>query len=158
MLNKHQPDKIHLTIHQSDNEAEVLRVERQVQRIASIGIKPGVNLLVGADKIASVKSVYMRLGKLLKRDQIILVPQRFSNTPTPKQLASVTEGKPFQSPTCLLKCQRPTNFCSVSWDKRVNSCSFAPNKVSMESLDYKGMLMALVKVIWEKCRINSKKT
>ena len=151
MLDKHKPDKIHLTIHQPDNEAEVLRVERQVQQIASIGIKPGVNLLVGADKIASVKSVYERLGKLLNNDQIILVPQRFSNTPTPKQLASVANGKPFQSPTCLLKCQRPTNFCSVSWDKKVNSCSFAPNKVPLETLDYAGLIKALEKVKWKKC-------
>ena len=151
MLDKHQPDKIHLTIHQPDNEAEVQRVERQVQQIASIGIKPGVNLLVGADKVAQVKSVYERLGKFLNRDQIILVPQRFSNTPTPKQLASVANGKPFQSPTCLLKCQRPTNFCSVSWDKKVNSCSFAPNKVPLETLDYAGLIKALEKVKWKKC-------
>lgn len=152
MLDKHKPDKIHLTIHQPDNEAEVLRVERQVQQIASIGIKPGVNLLVGADKIASVKSVYERLGKLLNNDQIILVPQRFSNTPTPKQLASVAGGKPFQSPSCLLKCQRPANFCSVSWDKKANSCSFAPNKVPLETLDYRGLMQALEKVEWKKCQ------
>ena len=152
MLDKHKPDKIHLTIHQPDNEAEVLRVERQVQQIASIGIKPGVNLLVGADKIASVKSVFERLGKLLNNDQIILVPQRFSNTPTPKQLASVAGGKPFQSPSCLLKCQRPANFCSVSWDKKVNSCSFAPNKVPLETLDYAGLVKALEMVKWEKCQ------
>lgn len=152
MQDKHKPDKIHLTIHQPDNEAEVLRVERQVQQIASIGIKPGVNLLVGADKIASVKSVYERLGKLLNNDQIILVPQRFSNTPTPKQLASVAGGKPFQSPSCLLKCQRPANFCSVSWDKKVNSCSFAPNKVPLETLDYAGLVKALEMVKWESCQ------
>ena len=152
MLTMHKPDKIHITIHQPDNEEEVNRVERQVQRIASTGIKPGVNLLVGADKIASTKEVYERLGKLLNSDQIILVPQRFSNTPTPKQLASVAGGKPFQSPSCLLKCQRPTNFCSVSWDKKVNSCSFAPNKVPLETLDYAGLIKALEIVKWEKCQ------
>lgn len=152
MLDKHKPDKIHLTIHQPDNEAEVLRVERQVQQIASIGIKPGVNLLVGADKIASVKSVYERLGKLLNNNQIILVPQRFSNTPTSKQLASVSGGKPFQSPSCLLKCQRPMNFCSISWDKKVNSCSFAPNKEQLKSLDYRGVIEALEQVKWKSCQ------
>ena len=152
MLTKHKPDKIHITIHQPDSEAEVNRVERQVQRIASIGVKPGVNLLVGADKVASTKEVYERLGKMLNSDQIILVPQRFSNTPTPKQLASVAGGKPFQSPSCLLKCQRPTNFCSVSWDKKVNSCSFAPNKVPLETLDYAGLIKALEMVKWKKCQ------
>lgn len=148
----HKPDKIHITIHQPDNEAEVNRVERQVQRIASIGIKPGLNLLVGADKVDAAKKVYERLSKVLDSDQIILVPQRFSNTPTPKQLASVAGGKPFQSPSCLLKCQRPMNFCSVSWDKKVNSCSFAPNKEPLQSLNYSGLIEALERVRWRSCQ------
>ncbi len=151
MLNVHKPDKIHFTIHQPENDVEVMRVERQVQQIASIGIKPGVNLLVGADKIEFAKKVYNQLIEILNNDQIILVPQRFSNTPSPKQLASVANGKPFQSPSCLLKCQRPANFCSVSWDKKVNSCSFAPNKVSLDTLDYAGLINALVMVNWKKC-------
>ena len=150
-LKMHKPDKIHITIHQPDNEVEVSRVERQVQRIASIGIKPGLNLLVGADKVDAAKQVYARMGKVLKSDQIILVPQRFSNTPTPNQLASVADGKPFQSPSCLLKCQRPTNFCSVSWDKKANSCSFAPNKVPLETLDFNGLVKALNLVRWKSC-------
>lgn len=150
-LKLHKPDKIHITIHQPDNEAEVKRVERQVQQIASIGIKPGLNLLVGADKIAQAKNVYERMGKVLKSEQIILVPQRFSNTPTPKQLASVAEGKPFQSPSCLLKCQRPKNFCSVSWNKMVNSCSFASGKQPLETLDYNGLISSLDKVEWSSC-------
>ncbi|MBQ9369140.1 MAG: hypothetical protein IJT83_15260, partial [Victivallales bacterium] len=152
MLTGHRPDKIHITIHQPDNETELNRVEHQVQRIASIGIKPGLNLLVGANKVAQAKNVYERMSKVLKNDQIILVPQRFSNTPTSKQLASVSGGKPFQSPSCLLKCQRPTNFCSVSWDKKVNSCSFAPNKEPLKSLDYNGMIEALEQVKWKSCQ------
>ena len=150
-LKMHKPDKIHLTIHQPGNEAEVKRVERQVKRIALIGIKPGLNLLVRADKFAQAKIVYERMSNVLNNDQIILVPQRFSNTPSPKQLASVTSGKPFQSPSCLLKCQRPKNFCSVSWDKKVNSCSFAPNKVPLDFLDYNGMMRALENVDWHRC-------
>ena len=152
MLTVHKPDKIHITIHQPENEAEVNRVERQVQRIASIGIKPGLNLLVGADKVDAARTVYEKINKLLDSDQIILVPQRFSNTPTPKQLASVAGGKPFQSPSCLLKCQRPTNFCSVSWDKKVNSCSFAPNKEQLKSLDYRWVIEALEQVKWKSCQ------
>lgn len=150
-LQKCKPDKIHITIHQPDNEKEVQRVESLLPRIESIGIKPGLNLLVGADKVEAAAIVYNRMMKILKSDQIILVPQRFSNTPTSKQLASVAEGKPFQSPSCLLKCQRPTNFCSVSWDKKVNSCSFAPNKEPLETFDYNGLIKALDAVKWEKC-------
>jgi MoaA/NifB/PqqE/SkfB family radical SAM enzyme len=150
-LQKCKPDKIHITIHQPDNEKEVERVESLLPRIESIGIKPGLNLLVGANKVEAAAIVYKRIMKILKSDQIILVPQRFSNTPTSKQLASVAGGKPFQSPSCLLKCQRPSNFCSVSWDKKVNSCSFAPNKVPLETLDYNGLMKALDAVKWEKC-------
>lgn len=151
-LKMHKPDKIHITIHQPGNEVEVKRVERQVQRIASIGIKPGLNLLVGADKVDQAKIVYERMSKVLKNDQIILVPQRFRNTPTSKQLASISGGKPFQSPSCLLKCQRPKNFCSVSWDKKANSCSFAPNKEQLKSLNYRGLIEALEQVKWNSCQ------
>lgn len=150
-LEAHKPDKIHLTIHQPDNEAEVSRVEKRLKEIDSIGVKPGLNLLVGADKVEYAKEVFARISNILKSDQIILVPQRFSNTPTPQQLASVAGGKPFQSPSCLLKCQRPTSFCSVSWDKKVNSCSFASGKESLERLDYYGLENALKRVNWKNC-------
>ena len=150
-LKMHKPDKIHLTIHQPENKAEVERVEKQLQVIDKIGIKPGLNLLVGASKIESAKDVYARLSKILKSEQIIMVPQRFSNTPTPKQLASVAGDKPFQSPSCLLKCQRPANFCSVSWDKKVNSCSFAGGKQTLRTLDHQGLCQALEMVEWKSC-------
>lgn len=146
-----KPDKIHITIHQPDNEKEVQRVESLLLRIESIGIKPGLNLLVGANKVEAATIVYRRMMNILKSDQIILVPQRFSNTPTPKQLASIADGKPFQSPACLLNCQRPTNFCSVSWEKKVNSCSFADGKQPLGTLDYKGLINALEKVEWRSC-------
>ena len=150
-LEQCKPDKIHITIHQPNNESEVRRVEALLPRIKAIGIKPGLNLLVGADKIEAATNVFQRMKKMLDSDQIILVPQRFSNTPKPKQLASVAGGKPFQSPSCLLACKRPENFCSVSWDKKVNSCSFAPNKEPLETLDYAGLTSALGKIKWAKC-------
>lgn len=147
----HKPDKIHITIHHPDNPKEVNRVFRLMPRIASVGIKPGINLLVGADKVEAAKNVYTFLTRFLKRDQIILVPQRFSNTPTSKQLSYIAGGIPFQSPSCLLGCKCPTSFCSVSWDKKVNSCSFAPGKVAMKSLDYEGLINALKEVVWVSC-------
>ena len=152
MLTEHKPDKIHITIHQPNDESEITRVERQLQRIAELGIKPGLNLLVGADMIDFSKGVYERLSKILTSEQIILVPQRFYNTPTPKQLASVARGKPFQSPSCLLKCRRPSDFCTVSWDKKVSSCSFSPSKVPLETTDYNGLVKALGIVRWRSCQ------
>ena len=155
-LQKCKPDKIHVTIHQPDNDKEVERVEALLPRIDALGIKPGINLLVGADKVESATCVFQRMTKVMGAGQIILVPQRFSNTPTPRQLASVAGGKPFQSPSCLLGCKRPENFCSVSWDKKVCSCSFAPCKEPLESLDYNGLRQALDKVNWTSCLARKK--
>ena len=152
-LEQCKPDKIHITIHQPDNIKEVERVEALLPRIEASDIKPGLNLLVGADKLEAAKEVFQRMSKILAGDQIILVPQRFSNTPTPKELASVAGGKPFQSPSCLLACKRPENFCSVSWDKKVCSCSFAPCKEPLETLDYKGLMEALNHEYWRSCCI-----
>lgn len=150
-LTQHKPDKIHVTIHQPENPQEVERVLNLVQRIARIGIKPGVNLLVGADNTDNAATVYQQLSLLLTPKQIILVPQRYSNTPTPKQLASVAGGKPFQSPSCLLECRPPQNFCSVSWDKKAAPCSFAPRKEPLPSLDFAGLEAALKNVRWKRC-------
>lgn len=146
-----KPDKIHITIHQPDNAKEVKRVEGLLPKIDAVGIKSGLNLLVGADKVEAATNVFQRMMKILASDQIILVPQRFSNTPTPKQLASVAGGQPFQSPSCLLACKRPVKFCSVSWDKKVCSCSFAQCKEPLETLDYNGLQQALTKVKWKSC-------
>ncbi len=150
-LKAHKPDKIHLSIHHPDNVTEEERVAYRLQEIAALGIKPGVNLLVSADNLEAAKSVFSQLTRIINRDQIILIPQRLSNTPSPKQLAYVAGGKPFQSPSCLLKCQRPKDFCSVSWDKKVNSCSYAHGKQSLTSLDYQGLLRALDLVTWGSC-------
>ena len=156
-LLKHKPDKIHITIHHPDDANEVARVILMVERIGNVGIKPGVNLLVGANKVNEASKVYQKLSKVLGHEQIILVPQRFSNTPSPKQLSHVAGGKPFQSPSCLLGCKRPENFCSVSWDKKVNSCSFAPGKQPLETLDYQGLVTALKKVKWNRCETNGRR-
>lgn len=151
-LLQHSPDKVHITIHNPDNDNEIKRVEEQIRKLQKTSIKPGVNLLVGADKIEYAHKVYQHLLSIIQADQIIVIPQRFSNTPTPKQLAFVANNKPFQSPSCLLGCKRPETFASVSWDKKVNSCSYAYGKQELKSLDYKGLTEALLRVKWGKCQ------
>ncbi|MDD4848882.1 MAG: radical SAM protein [Bacteroidales bacterium] len=147
-----RPDKIHVTIHFPDNATEVARVISLIKRLQSkTDIKPGVNLLVSANTIEYCKNVFSQLRNILSPEQIILVPQRFANTPTPAQLSSVSGGEPFQSPSCLLQCTRPQNFASVSWDKRVNSCSFAGGKEKLTSLDYNGLSAALDRVKFGSC-------
>lgn len=150
-LMRHCPDKIHITIHQPQLDREVSRVENMVKRLCQTRIKPGLNLLVGADKIEESKIVYARFLHFIKPEQIILVPQRYGNTPTPKQLSLVTSGKPFQSPSCLLGCAKTNNFASVSWDKKVNYCSYTPKKQPLETLDYNGLANALSQAEWGTC-------
>lgn len=152
-LIQHTPDKIHITIHHPDDIQEVKRVKRQIRRLAATYITPGVNLLVANDKIEYCHNVYRQLLEDLSPSQIILVPQRFSNTPTPKQMAYVADGKPFQSASCLLGCKPPTNFVSVSWDKKVNFCSYAGEKQPLEDLTYQGVINALNKVTFQSCLI-----
>ena len=150
-LCNHKPDKIHITIHQPDNKTEVERVKTLIRKIADIGITAGVNLLVGADKIDAVQSVWQQLRQIVESKQIILVPQRFSNTPTTKQLGSITNGEAFQSPSCLLECRKPENFCSISWDKKANFCSYAVGKEPLMTLDFNGLQNALKNVKWKSC-------
>lgn len=151
LLMQHKPDKIHISNHNADNEAEVERVIGLLRRLAKAGIKPGVNLLVPASKIDDCRSVYARLLDVISAEQIILIPQKYSDIPSPKQLSSIADGKPFQSPSCLLGCKMPKNFASVSWDKKVNHCSYAPGKEPLSSLDYDGMMTALSHVKWKSC-------
>lgn len=151
MLEKHRPDKVHLTIHNADNAAEVARITGQLSRLDGIGIKPGVNLLVPASKLEACAEAYRNVTEVISSDQVILIPQRFSDTPTPKQLASVSGGKPFQSPSCILRCDAPEKFISVSWDKKVNHCSYAGGKRPLETLDWAGVQKALDAVEFRSC-------
>jgi len=151
---QHSPDKVHITIHQPDDESEVSRVEKQIKQLSQANIKPGVNMLVSNKKLEACRNVYAILLRALTPSQIILVPQRYACTPTPKQLSEVADGKPFQSPSCLLSCKRPDRFCSVSWDKRVNSCSYAGGKEPLKSLDWTGLTDALERVKFRNCLIS----
>lgn len=146
-----KPDKVHITIHQPDNDTEVARVLHRLRCLNDIGIKPGINLLVGADQIAASREAYNKALNFITPEQIILVPQRYTNTPTAKQLSEVTDNRPFQSPSCLLLCKKPTNFVSVSWDKKVNFCSFAGGREILPSLDFVGLSSALSKIIFKSC-------
>ncbi|MBO7599361.1 MAG: radical SAM protein [Bacteroidales bacterium] len=145
------PDKIHITIHFPDNEKEVSRVIKTLEKLSKTNITPGVNLLVNSNKTDVCQQVYKKLLTFLTPKQIILIPQRFSDTPTPKQLAAIAGGKPFQSPSCLLKCTPPQDFCSVSWDKKVNFCSYAGGKKPLQTLDYHGLMAALANVEFKQC-------
>ena len=152
-LLQNKPDKIHITIHHPENTAEVDRVIKMVVKIAEAGIKSGVNLLVSDFNVEEGKKIYSRLLKNgISSDRIILIPRRFTCEPTPKQLAEIAGRKPFQSPACLTGCKRPEEFCSVSWDKKVNWCSYAGGKQPLKELTYNGLMEALNKVEFRSCK------
>ena len=151
LLLKHSPDKFHITIHNPNIQGEVLRVVEQVKELSRTNIKSGVNLLVSDNSIDECREIYAKLLEFLQSDQIILIPRRFGNTPTAEQLASVAGKAPFQSPSCLLKCEIPKKFVSVSWDKKVNHCSYAGGKEPLQTLDYAGLVDALERVKFRMC-------
>ena len=146
-LLENKPDKIHITIHHPENQAEVERVIKMVKKISAEGIKSGVNLLVSDFNASEAKAVYAELlSNEITSDRIILIPRRFTCMPTPKQISDIACGKPFQSPSCLTGCKKPTEFCSVSWDKKVNWCSYAGGKQPLKELSYNGLMEALNQV------------
>lgn len=146
-----KPDKMHLSLHNPHDRDELQRVCRQVDWLASTGIKPGVNLLVSTRNLDAAASAYRRLRRHLTPDQIILLPMRYSLTPTPGQLAAVAGGEKFQCASCLLQCERPQTFASVTWDKKANSCSYAGGKQPLPSLTYQGLQEALNQVNFAPC-------
>ena len=149
-LAAHKPDKIHISIHNPGTLEASMAVQECIM-LKKLGIKPGCNLLVSKSKIDDCRSDYELISSVLEADQIILVPMRFTDTPSPKELAFVAGGKAFQSPSCLLSCRQPQGFVSVSWDKKVNSCSYAGGKQPLLSLDYDGLVSALNTVEFKSC-------
>lgn len=150
-LQNNKPDKIHLSLHNPRCTTELQRITEQVQWLASVGIKPGVNLLVSAENVDAATNAYARLRRHLDSAQIIILPMRYYHTPTPQQVAAVAGGEKFQSAGCLLRCSRPRTFASVSWDKKANSCSFAAGKAHLEQLNYHGLISALQQVRFTPC-------
>ncbi len=144
-LSESNPDKIHISIHFPHIATEVKRVMRQVKMVQNTNIKPGVNLMVSQDRLVASRKVYTQLRTILSPDQIILIPQRFTNIPTAKEVGSISGGEPFQSPSCLTKCEVPTHFCSVTWDKHASYCSFSSGKTPLMEINYKGLCKALKK-------------
>jgi hypothetical protein len=151
-LKEHSPDKIHVTLHNPDSEKELNRVLMEIRTLEKVvGVTAGCNLLVADSKIEACKRAYETLRRFMTPKQIILVPMRYGDTPGLARFASVSRHDPFQAPCCLLECKRPDNFISVSWDKKVNFCSYAGGKHPLETLDYDGLMKALDKVEFKTC-------
>lgn len=146
------PDKIHISIHNPGNPNEVEETISRLGWLESIGVKPGVNLLVSDKNVDMAQKTYRRLLEHLSPSQIIILSMRFGHTPSPADLLKVAYGRPFQSASCLTGCRRPANFASVSWDKKAGWCSFSPSKKPLPELTYQGLLDALDSVEFTSCQ------
>lgn len=138
------PDKIHLSIHCPEREAEVRRVVGQVHELAQRGIRSGINLLVARSNLAAAARAAEAVRRAgIGNERIVYLPMRGQDTPTPAEVAAVAGGKPFQSMTCLTACGRSPRFCSIGWDKTVAWCSYTRTRRLLQELTYEGLIMAL---------------
>jgi molybdenum cofactor biosynthesis enzyme MoaA len=138
------PNKVHLSIHFPEREAEVNRVIGQVQGLAECGIKSGINLLVARSNLEAAA----RAGEAIRaagidNQRIVYLPMRGQDTPTPEEVGRVAGGQPFQSMSCLMKCAASPRFCSIGWDRTVAWCSYTRTRASLTELTHAGLLAAL---------------
>jgi MoaA/NifB/PqqE/SkfB family radical SAM enzyme len=138
------PDKVHLSIHFPERDAEVERVVRQARELSDRGVRSGVNFLVARSNLEAARraaAVVREAG--IGNDHIVYLPMRARDTPTPEEVADVAGNAPFQSMTCLTRCGRSPRFCSVGWDKTVAWCSYTVTRAPLRSLSHEGLLAAL---------------
>jgi MoaA/NifB/PqqE/SkfB family radical SAM enzyme len=139
-----RPDKVHLSIHFPHHAPEVERIIRQVQELAERGIKSGINLLVARSSlVAAAKAAEQIRSAGIGNDRIVYLPMRGTDTPTPRQVADVAGGKPFQSMSCLTACAKSPRFCSIGWDKSVAWCSYTTARRPLAALTHAALMAAL---------------
>jgi MoaA/NifB/PqqE/SkfB family radical SAM enzyme len=146
------PDKVHLSIHFPEHEAEVRRVISQVQDLAERGIRSGINLLVARSNLpAAARAAEAVREAGIGNERIVYLPMRGKDTPTPRAVAAVAGDRPFQSMSCLTACARSPRFCSVGWDKTVAWCSYTTTRAPLKALTYDGLQEALTGLGLEFC-------
>lgn len=138
------PDKVHLSIHFPEREAEVQRVIRQVHRLGERGLRSGVNFLVARSGLEAARrgAEAVRAGGI-DNDRIVYLPMRGRDTPTPEQMAVVAGSRRFQSMTCLLSCGPSPRFASIGWDRTAAWCSYTSTRAPLAPLSYQGLTGAL---------------
>ena len=138
------PNKVHVSLHFPDRQGEVERVQRQAHALADAGIASGVNLLVARSQLPSAaRAAWQLRDSGLSNQQIVYLPMRGRDTPTPEQVAEVAGREPFQSMSCLTRCGKSPRFCSVSWDKQAAWCSYTQSRRPLPTLDHRGLCAAL---------------
>jgi sulfatase maturation enzyme AslB (radical SAM superfamily) len=138
------PDKIHLSIHFPEREAEVRRVIGQVQDLAQRGLRSGINLLVARSNLEAARRAAACIRSAgIGNERIVYLPMRGQDTPTPQEVADVAGRLPFQSMSCLTACGKSPRFCSIGWDKTVAWCSYTRSRAPLKTLSHAGLQEAL---------------
>ncbi len=138
------PEKVHVSIHFPEREAEVRRVIRQVRALSERGVRSGVNFLVQRSRLEAARVAALRVREAgIGNDRIVYLPMRGQDTPTPRELAEVAGDDRFQSMTCLLQCGPSPRFCSLRWDRSVAWCSYTETRRPLPDLTYAGLLSCL---------------
>jgi organic radical activating enzyme len=134
------PDKVQVSVHFPEQEAEVERVIRQVHDLARRRVRSGVNFLVAKSNLAAATQAAARVRAAgIGNDRIVYLPMRGTDTPTPEEVAQVAGGGRFQSTTCLPGCAKSPRFCAINWDKQVAWCSYTTARVRLPELTYRGL-------------------
>ena len=135
------PDKVHVSIH---FPADLPRVTRQVHRLAALGIRSGVNLLVARSQLEVMERVAADLrASGIENDRIVYLPMRMEVTPTPDEMGRVAGSLRFQSMSCLAACGKSPRFASIGWDKTVAWCSYTKTRRALATSTYDGLMAAL---------------
>jgi sulfatase maturation enzyme AslB (radical SAM superfamily) len=146
------PDKVHISIHFPERDGEVRRVVEQVNELAGLGVRSGINFLVARSNLAAAQKAaeFVRQSGI-GNDRIVYLPMRVRDTPTPEEVARVAGGGPFQSMSCLMACARSPRFCSIGWDKMVAWCSYTVARAPLREPTFAGLEAALTGLGLEFC-------
>lgn len=138
------PEKVHVSIHFPEREAEVARVVGQVGRLGDRGLRAGINLLVARSNLdAARRAAEMIQAAGIDDDRVVYLPMRGRDTPTPDEMAAVAGRRRFQSMSCLMGCARSPRFASIGWDKAVAWCSYTTARRPIAPLTFAGLESAL---------------
>lgn len=147
-LQEIQPDKIHISIHFPEKSKEVERVKNQVLTLEGAGLIAGVNMLVEKQKLQEVSNATQILNEVgIGLERIIFLPLKQvsndANLTNATDILKITNGKNFQSMSCLKSCGKSSRFCAIGWDKHVSWCSYTSARNPLKTLNAKGLIQAL---------------
>ncbi|MGC4115758.1 MAG: radical SAM protein [Myxococcales bacterium] len=137
-------ERIHVSIHFPEVDAEVDRALAALGRLKAAGVDGGVNLLVRSGNAQAARDAAERLRCAgVASDRLVLLPMRLSSQPVLSEIAQVGGGLPFQAISCLLGCAASPRFCSVGSDGSVGRCSYTQARQRIAAPTYEALVEAL---------------